>query len=155
MRLLRQPIFLAISLSHFIVDVLNGHTGILLAVLSVPLRLSNTSIGVIYTAYSLLGSLTQPLFGWLSDRYGARGATAGGVLWMAACFSLVAVAPGAWAIVFLILASLGSGAFHPPGAMKAAQVGKVLMAGQAATAASVFFLFGQGGLSAGRPLAAG
>jgi MFS transporter, FSR family, fosmidomycin resistance protein len=149
MRLLRQPVFLAISLSHFIVDVLNGQAGVLLAVLSVPLRLSNASIGLIFTFYSLLGSASQPLFGWLSDRYGPRGAAAGGVLWMAAFFSLVAVTPGYWPIVFLVIGSLGSAAFHPPGAMKAAQVGHVHMAGQAATAASIFFLFGQGGLSVG------
>jgi MFS transporter, FSR family, fosmidomycin resistance protein len=152
MRLLRQPVFLAISLSHFIVDVLNGQTGILLAVLSVPLRLSNASIGLIFTIYSLLGSASQPLFGWLSDRYGPRGAAAGGVVWMAVFFSLVAVTPGYWPIVFLLAASVGSAAFHPPGAMKAAQVGHVYMAGQAATAASVFFLFGQGGLSVGPAL---
>jgi FSR family fosmidomycin resistance protein-like MFS transporter len=152
MRLLRQPLFLAVALSHFWVDVLNGQVGVLLAVLSAPLLLSNAAIGLIATLYSLLGSLTQPLFGWLADRHGARWATAGGVVWMAACFGLVAVAPGAWALGWMMLGALGSAAFHPPGTMKAAQAGRQFMAGQVATAASVFFLFGQGGLSAGPAL---
>ncbi len=149
MRLLRHPLFLAVSLSHFSVDVLNGQTGVLLAVLSTPLGLTNKNIGLIATLYSILGALAQPVFGWLSDRYGSRWTTAGGVLWMAACFSFVALAPGNWAIFFLVIGALGSAAFHPPGANSATQVGHVHMAGRAATAASLFFLFGQGGLSLG------
>jgi FSR family fosmidomycin resistance protein-like MFS transporter len=149
MRLLRHPVFLAVALSHFIVDVLNGQAGILLAVLSVPLGLSNASIGLIATIYSLVGSLSQPVFGWLADRHGSRWATAGGVLWMALFFSLVAVAPGNWPLVCLVLGAVGSAAFHPPGTMRAAQVGHLHMTGQVATAASVFFLFGQGGLAVG------
>lgn len=149
MRLFRQPAFLAVALSHFSVDVLNGHLGVLLAVLSVPLRLNNASIGLIATTFTVVGSLSQPVFGWLSDRYGGRWTTAGGVLWMAFFFSLFAITPGYWPLACLIIGSLGSAAFHPPGATKAAQVGHVHMAGQAATAASLFFLFGQGGLSVG------
>src|SRR6185503_15701052 len=52
----------------------------------------------------------------------------------------------------LVAGALGSAAFHPPGAHKAAQIGQVHMAGQAATAASLFFLFGQAGLSIGPAL---
>jgi FSR family fosmidomycin resistance protein-like MFS transporter len=149
LRLLRQPPFLAVSLSHFAVDVYNGQTGILLAVLSTPLGLTNAAIGLVATGYSMVGALSQPMFGWLADRYGSRWATAGGVMWMAILFALVGVLPGAWAIPCLVMGALGSGAFHPPGAMKAAQVGQQHMAGKMATAASIFFLFGQGGLSLG------
>ena len=149
MKLLKNHLFLSLSLSHFIVDVLNGQSSILLAVLSVPLALSNSSIGLIATIYALTGSLGQPIFGWLSDRWGARWAAAGGVLWMAFFFSLVAVTPGYWPIVLLVIGALGSAAFHPPGTMKAAQVGHLHMTGQVATAASLFFLFGQSGLSVG------
>ncbi len=149
MRLLRHPLFLAVALSHFTVDILNGQMGILLAVLSTPLGLTNQNIGLIATIYALFGALAQPVFGWLSDRHGGRWTTAGGVLWMAACFSFVALAPGNWAIFFLVIGALGSAAFHPPGANSATQVGHVHMAGRAATAASLFFLFGQGGLSLG------
>ncbi|MBI3241205.1 MAG: MFS transporter [Chloroflexi bacterium] len=152
MRLLRHPLFLAVALGHFTVDVLNGQTGVLLAVLSTPLGLSNQNLGLIATIYAIFGALSQPLFGWFSDRTGGRWTMAGGVLAMAVCFSLVALAPGWWAIVFLVIGALGSAAFHPTGANKATQVGYVHMAGQAATAASLFFLFGQGGLSLGPAL---
>lgn len=131
------------------VDVFNGQMGVLLAVLSTPLGLTNAAIGLIATAYSIVGSVSQPVFGWLTDRYGGRWAAAGGVLWMAAFFALAGVLPGQWPLPCLVVGALGSGAFHPLGTMKAAQVGHQHMAGQAATAASIFFLFGQGGLSLG------
>ncbi len=149
MRLVRYPPYLAVALCHFAVDLLNGQTGILLAVLSVPLALKNSDIGLIATTYSVVGALSQPVFGWLSDRHGSRWLTAGGVLWMASFFALVPLIPGRAALVFLVFAALGSAAFHPPGTMKATQVGQWLWAGQAATAASIFFLFGQFGLSLG------
>ncbi|MGQ0603307.1 MAG: MFS transporter [Anaerolineales bacterium] len=154
MRLLRYPAFLAVCLSHLSVDLLNGQVGVLLAALSVTLALTNEDIGRIAMIYAMLGSLSQPLFGWLADKDGGRGAmfaltAGGGVVWMAIFYALFAVLPGEWALVALVIAALGSGAFHPPGAAKAVQVGAIGLAGQAATAASIFFLFGQIGLSAG------
>lgn len=152
MRLLRQPAFLAACLGHLGVDLLNGQMGVLLAALSLSLGLGNAQLGLIATAYALLGSLSQPFFGWLADKDGGRWTVAGGVLWMLAFYALFALTSGPLAIGFLIAASLGSGAFHPPGAANAARVGAYALAGQAATAASIFFLFGQIGLSAGPAL---
>ncbi|MBL8056255.1 MAG: MFS transporter [Anaerolineales bacterium] len=147
MRLLKSPAFLAVNLGHLGVDLLNGQTGVLLAALSLSLGLRNVELGLIATAYALTGALAQPVFGWLADRKGGGWLAAGGVLWMAVFFALYAVAPARWALACLVAAALGSGAFHPPGTARAAQAG-----GQAATAASIFFLFGQIGLSAGPAL---
>jgi FSR family fosmidomycin resistance protein-like MFS transporter len=152
MRLLRHPAFLAVALGHLGVDILNGQLGVLLAALSTPLGINNATLGLIATFYQVVGALAQPVFGWASDRFGGRWTTAGGVLWMAGFYSLFALAPGYGAIACLVLAALGSAAFHPPGANKAAQIGHAHMAGQTATAASLFFLFGQGGLSVGPAL---
>lgn len=152
MHLLRQPIFLAVAFSHFIVDSINSQTGLLLASLSISLSLKNADIGLIATAYAMVGALSQPFFGWLADRFGGRWLTAGGVLWMGTFFSFMALSPGHWPIVWLIIGSLGSGAFHPSGASQAVKVGHTYMAGRVATAASIFFLFGQGGYSFGPAL---
>jgi FSR family fosmidomycin resistance protein-like MFS transporter len=152
MRLLRQPVFLAVALGHFIVDTINSQTGLLLAGLSASLSLKNADIGLIATTYAMVGALSQPFFGWLADRFGGRWPAAGGVLWMATFFSLMAFAPGYWPIVWLIIGALGSGAFHPSGTSQAANVGRTHMAGRVATAASIFFLFGQGGYSFGPAL---
>ncbi len=137
-------------IGHFAVDVLNSQTGVLLAALSVPLALSNAQVALVATLFGLAGSLAQPLFGWLTDRYPGRWAAAGGTLLMAVMFALFLSTPGWLTFVFLIGAALCSAAFHPAGAEIGARGGG--LAAASATAASGFFLFGQIGLSAGPAL---
>ncbi len=154
MPLLLDKIFSSVALGHFIVDLLNGIRPVLLTYLSVQLGLTNTSLGLITTVYIWTASLTQPLFGWLSDRSGPRWLAAGGVFWMMIFFSLAMVLPGTLALVCLVLASLGSAALHPAGAMQATMRGRTHYAGRETTATSFFFVFGQTGLFLG-PIIAG
>jgi FSR family fosmidomycin resistance protein-like MFS transporter len=154
MRLLRQPLFLAVAFSHFAVDALSAQVGILLAVFSTRSRLDYAAIGLIATLFSIVAAVAQPAFGWLADRNGGRWTAVGGLVWIAACMALVVMSTGPWPIFFLVVAALGTSAFHPPAALKAAQFGNRLMGGQAATAASIFFLFGQVGWGVG-PAAGG
>lgn len=149
MSLFRNRAFVSNGLAHLAVDLLSGQRAMLLAVFSVPLGLTNALIGLVGTLSTLTGSVSQPLFGWLADRAGARWLAAGGVLWMGLFFSLAVVTPGHWPLVFLVVASLGSGAFHPAGAMEATQISKEQFRGREATAASLFFLFGSGGFALG------
>jgi FSR family fosmidomycin resistance protein-like MFS transporter len=62
--MLRNRVFTAVVGGHFMVDLLNSLGAVLLAVLAVPLGLSNQQIGLALTIYTLLGALSQPLFGW-------------------------------------------------------------------------------------------
>lgn len=144
----KNRIFLAVVSGHFVVDVLNSTGAVLLAVLREPLGLSYAQVGMALTIYLLVGSLSQPLFGWLSDR--AHGRTmllaAISVAWMALFFSLVAFAPSwAWLLPAFLLAPLGSGLFHPIGASASGAA----IPERAATATSLFFFFGQIGLAIG------
>jgi FSR family fosmidomycin resistance protein-like MFS transporter len=150
----RDRSFLATGLAHFAVDLLNSQRPLLLAVQSVPLRLSNSAIGLISTMYSLSGALTQPLFGLLADRIGSRWVASIGVLWMVFCFSLALTIPGYPGLVFLVAAALGSGAFHPAGTAEASQRGRSHLSQMETTATSIFFFFGQAGLFLG-PLLGG
>ncbi len=143
MSLLKDRIFSSLAWSHFIVDVMNAQRGILLTYFSGPFNLSNTALGGINTLYAFSGSLAQPIFGYLADRYGPRWVITGGVLWMAGFFAFAVTIPGPAALVFLVLASVGSGAFHPAGSLSASLRGKEHMAGQQTTAAAWFFFFGQ------------
>ncbi len=145
MTFLRDRRFLAISLGHTTVDVFNALTPLVLTVLSVPLALSNADIGLIATLYSFGGSLSQPLFGYLADRFGGRWLAVGGVVWLLLFFALAPLAPGKLALVCIVLAALGSGAYHPQGASNAARSSLT----HAATATAFFFLFGQAGLALG------
>jgi FSR family fosmidomycin resistance protein-like MFS transporter len=72
---------------------------------------------------------------------------------MAVFFSLALVIPGPMALSLLVMASLGSGAFHPAGAMQATLSGRDLYAGRETTATAYFFVFGQFGHFAGPVLA--
>jgi FSR family fosmidomycin resistance protein-like MFS transporter len=145
MSLLLDTLFTTIALSHLAVDILNGQRAVLLTYLSVPLGLSNTALSLVSTMYVISGAMIQPVFGHLADRIGPRWLVAGGVLWMGVFFSLAVVTPGSLALVLLVLASLGSAAFHPAGTMQATLRGRERFAGRETTAAAYFFLFGQMG----------
>ncbi len=139
----------SLVMGHFIVDFLNGQRSLVLAMLSIMLGLSNYGLGIMTTVYVVSSALAQPLFGYISDRFGARWVAAGGILWMGTFFSLALFFPGWPAVVLLMFASIASGAFHPAGAMEATMAGRERMNGREATATSLYFLFGQMGFGIG------
>ncbi len=147
-------VFIASLLGHFSVDILNGTRSVLFTYLSVPLQLTNTELGLFNTAYIFTTSLMQPVFGYFTDKYGSRASIVGGLLWMAVFFSIGLMTPGFPGLIFLIIASIGSGAFHPAGTMQATLIGRKLFTGRETMSTSIFFLFGQIGHFIG-PLAAG
>jgi FSR family fosmidomycin resistance protein-like MFS transporter len=154
MPLLLDSLFSSIALGHLMVDLLNGSRSVLLAYLSGPLGLTNANIALISTLYVGSASLTQPVFGWLTDRFGPRWPATGGLLWMMAFYILAIFLPGKGSLAFLVIASLGSAALHPAGAMQATLRGRTHYAGRETTAASFFFMFGQSGFFFG-PIIAG
>lgn len=123
------------------VDVFNSARPILLTYLG----LSETNIAVISTIYIWVSALTQPFFGWLSDRVGPRWLAAGGVLWMTIFFTGAIFVPGTGGLICLIVAALGSSSFHPVGTAQATLQGRDHLAGRETTAASLFFMAGQVG----------
>ncbi len=116
--LLRNVTLWSLTLGHFCTDMLSGAMPIVVGLyLKDTLHLDLAQIGLLLGAYKLTSSLTQPLFGYLSDRYGGRWFAVGGVLWMAVLQGLVGFMPTfATATVVASLAGLGSAAFHPQGA---------------------------------------
>jgi len=154
MPLLFDSLFSSIALGHLMVDLLNSSRSVLLAYLSGPLGLTNTNIALISTLYVWTASMTQPFFGWLTDHFGPRWLAAGGLLWMMVFYMLAMFLPGKESLTFLVIASLGSAALHPAGAMQATLRGRTHYAGRETTAASFFFMFGQTGFFLG-PIIAG
>ncbi len=136
-------LFTSLALAHFSVDMLNGSRSILLTYLG----LSGTTIGLISMAYVWMASLSQPFFGWLADRIGPRQLTVGGLLWMSAFYAAAMLLPRNLGLIALVFGSLGSGAFHPAGTMQATLQGRQQMEGKETTAASLFFMMGQAGIS--------
>jgi len=145
MTLLFDSLFASVAFSHLIVDVFNSSRPILLTYLG----LTETQIALISTIYIWASALTQPFFGWISDRLGPRWLAAGGVLWMTVFFSGAVFLPGAGGLGCLIIAALGSSSFHPVGTVQATLQGRNHLAGRETTATSLFFMAGQLGHFAG------
>lgn len=141
MSLLLDSLFSSIALSHLMVDVFNSSRPVLLTYLG----LSETQIALISTIYIWVSALTQPLFGWLSDRVGPRWLAAGGVLWMTIFFSGAVYISGTGGLICLIIAGLGSSSFHPVGTTQATLQGQNILVGRETTATSLFFMAGQVG----------
>jgi FSR family fosmidomycin resistance protein-like MFS transporter len=139
MTLLFDSLFSSVAFSHLIVDVFNSSRPILLTYLG----LTETRIALISTIYIWVSALTQPFFGWISDRLGPRWLAAGGVLWMTVFFTGAVFLPGAGGLLCLIIAALGSSAFHPVGTVQATLQGRNHLAGRETTATSLFFMAGQ------------
>jgi FSR family fosmidomycin resistance protein-like MFS transporter len=139
MPLLFDSLFSSVAFSHLIVDVFNSSRPVLLTYLG----LTETQIALISTIYIWASALTQPFFGWISDRVGPRWLAAGGVLWMTVFYSGAVLIPGAAGLLCLIIAALGSSSFHPVGTVQATLQGRDRLAGRETTAASLFFMAGQ------------
>ncbi len=150
--LLKNVTLWSLTLGHFCTDMLAGTMPIVVGLyLKDSLQLDLAQIGTMLAVYKLTSSLTQPVFGYLSDRYGGRWFAVGGVLWMAVLQGLVGFMPNfALALTLAALAGFGSAAFHPQGAS-----GANLAAGKQKTAGvAMFMLGGNMGYAVGPILAA-
>lgn len=150
MSILFDSLFNSVAYGHLIVDVLNSQRAILLTYWSTQLQWSETHLAFLTMLYIWAASLSQPLFGWISDKYGkSHWIAAGGIFWISALFTLALTLPTSLAVPCLILASLGSAAFHPVGAMQATLQGRTHYVNKETTATSWYFVFGQLGLMIG------
>ena len=117
---LRDNTLAVAALGHFSVDLFGGLLPVLLAQLSVIYGLSNKEIGFAVVSYTLSSALSQPLFGHLGDRVGGRLVATMGIVWIAVWMAIAGFAPNYYLLVAsLTLAGLGSGAYHPQGAVSA------------------------------------
>lgn len=117
--LIRNRPLITLALGHLTIDLYAGLIPVLFPVLSGRFDLSLATVGLVALAYSGVGSISQPLFGWLADKYGTR-LTGVALVWTAMSFAGIGFAPSFPVLVILAgAAGLGSGAFHPLGAVNA------------------------------------
>jgi FSR family fosmidomycin resistance protein-like MFS transporter len=150
----RKPLFWAVTLGHLVNDIFMSMGTVLLAFLSTTvLPMSAAQIGVMISARQIVGAASQPLFGYYGDRTGGRWFGFGGVAWTTVFLLLsmgLAFTGQFWLMALpFALSALGSGAFHPVGAMYAAEAEREYES----TNISMFFLAGQVGLALGPALA--
>ncbi len=142
---------LVVAVAHGFNDAYAAFVHPLLPRLMGRFGLSIVMAATLAMAFSIASSAFQPLLGYLADRYGRRLFLVGGAL-AAGCFSsMLGLAPTfATLVLVLLLAGLGSAAFHPPGASYAARVSEGRGSGMRY---SVFAFGGTAGYAIG-PLAA-
>src|SRR5262249_8440958 len=132
---LRNRRLVTLMLGHFTVDGYVGLLPVLYPLLIQRFRLDLQTVGLVTLAYTGMASVSQPLFGLLADRYGTR-LTGLTMTWTAVTFASIGFLPTFPALVAMAaLSGLGSGAFHPFGALS---VRRVLPERGANTAMSVY-----------------
>lgn len=115
----RNKPLMTLAFGHFSVDMFGGLLPVLYPILTDKYELDLKTVGFVALAYSGASSLSQPAFGMLADRIGTR-FTGLALAWGAVLFATIGFAPSFEMIILLAaLAGLGSGAFHPFGAISA------------------------------------
>ena len=105
------------ALAHVSNDALTSMLSALLPSLQGRMGLTESTLAILVATLAFSSSVTQPLFGALSDRFGARRVAAVGTTFGVSLMSLMTVAPNLVLLFGLLLVGgLGSGAFHPAGA---------------------------------------
>lgn len=111
-----RAVFL-MALAHFTIELCGNFLPVLYPMLITTLGLTYSQIGVIALVAGLSEALLQPVFGYLSDQWGARRMTVLSIIWMGTLLGLVGFTWNYLSLVGLVgLGVLGSAAFHPAGA---------------------------------------
>jgi MFS transporter, FSR family, fosmidomycin resistance protein len=143
---LRNGKLLTLMLGHFTVDSYVGVIPVLYPLLIGKFSLSLATVGLVSLAYGGMAAISQPLFGLLADRFGTR-FTGLALAWTAMTFAVVGFVNSFPLLLALALASgLGSGAFHPLGAL---DVRGLLPLSRRSLGMSVYVTAGTVGVAAG------
>ena len=127
------------SLAHLILEAGFNFLPVTYALLIPKLNLTYGQIGTMVLLMTIAGTITQPIFGWLSDRGDPRLIVVASLLWGGTLMGLVGFMPTYGALVALVvLAAVGSAAFHPP----AAALSSLTEAGNRGRAMSLFSVGG-------------
>ncbi|MEO8744536.1 MAG: MFS transporter [Candidatus Dormiibacterota bacterium] len=143
---LRNGKLLTLMLGHLTVDSYVGVIPVFYPLLIGRFSLSLGTVGLVSLAYGGMAAVSQPLFGALADRFGTR-LTGLALCWTALTFALIGFVPTFPLLLVLASASgLGSGAFHPLGAL---DVRALLPAWRRSAGMSIYVTAGTVGVAAG------
>jgi FSR family fosmidomycin resistance protein-like MFS transporter len=106
-----------VAVAHLILEICNNFLPIVYPIFKNQLGLSYTQVGIAALVAGVSGTLTQPLFGYLTDRWYARHITVLSLIWAGLMAGLIGFV-NHYFVLLLLAASLGLGvaAFHPAGA---------------------------------------
>src|SRR2546427_3024783 len=143
---LRNGKLVSLMLGHLTVDSYVGVIPVLYPLLIGRFHLTLATVGLVSLAYAGTAAISQPLFGVIADRYGTH-FTGYSLVWTALTFALVGFVPTFPLLLVLACASgLGSGAFHPFGAL---DVRALLPASRRSLGMSIYVTAGTVGVALG------
>ena len=143
----QNPALLTFMLGHFTVDLYSGLLPVLYPLMAIQFDLSNRDVGFVALSFMTAASLSQPLFGYLSDKHGSRYMAPASLAWAAIMFGVIGLSPSTGFFMFAaFMAGLGSGAYHPQGAANAAAA---VRDESRNTAMSIYTVSGTGGYALG------
>jgi len=109
---------------HMVVDLYPSFVIGLIPVLTQKFELSLFMVGLLTSVTLISNSLTQPVFGYLSDKHGQKYFMVSGPLFAAIFISMIGVMPNYYLVlVILFLGNLSVSAYHPPSAAAASHYG--------------------------------
>src|SRR5258708_6822007 len=103
-----------LSLGHFFIDLYSSALGALQPLLADKLHLSFTQAGILAGVFVFSNSVTQPVYGYLSDRFHTRMFSALAPAIAGIFVSCIGLAPGfRWLLGLVFLGGAGIASFHP------------------------------------------
>jgi FSR family fosmidomycin resistance protein-like MFS transporter len=119
----RRQIILA-STSHGVTDLYSSFIIGLIPILVAKFGLSLFLVALLTSINGISNSLTQPIFGYFSDKYGLKYFLAVGPLFASIFLSMLGIVPNyLFILIILFLGNLSVSAFHPPSAAIAGHFG--------------------------------
>ncbi len=120
-----KKVIAALSIGHFVNDSYSNMLGPLLPLLMTKLDFSMSQAGILGSLLVFSSSLTQPIYGYLGDRYIHRAFAVFGPMLTALFLSMIGLAPSyGWLALLLLLGGVGIASFHPQGASLVSAAGR-------------------------------
>lgn len=114
---------LLIAVGHLSLELSNNFLPIAYPLLIEELGLSYAQVGTIALVSILAGTLLQPLFGYLSDRFDSRLLMVMSLVWIGTIMALTGIVGSYWLLLIVVaVGGLGSAAFHPAAAALASAI---------------------------------
>jgi FSR family fosmidomycin resistance protein-like MFS transporter len=134
------------TIGHFIIDLYPAFIVGIIPLVAARFNLTIFHVSIMTAISQISNSITQPLFGYLSDKNGHKNYMVYGIFCAAIFLSLIAIAPNYFIIlVLLFIGNLGVSAFHPP----SAAIGAEYKGSKKGFGNSIIALGGNAGYAAG------
>lgn len=103
-----------LSGAHFVVDSYSGFLNPILPFIAANLGISMAVAALMVSASNLTASFSQPLFGFIADKWKKRFFIFWGIIFASVFLSLIGIAPNPWILALcIIFGSMGVSFFHP------------------------------------------